>query len=112
MLFRSTPLISNVGHLSFDGQLEELDDYSDLLPLLHLFPTVEELRVSGELSEHIATALENTAEERVIQVMPALHSLWLSNGDKSVPSIERFLSLRQLSGRPVTVGNTPDEVVV
>ena len=112
VLSQFTPLLSNVGHLSFDGQLEELDDYSDLLPLLHLFPTVEELRVSGELSEHIATALENTAEERVIQVMPALHSLWLCNGDKSVPSIERFLSLRQLSGRPVTVGNTPDEVVV
>jgi hypothetical protein len=90
--------------------LEDLDN-SKLLPLLHLFPAVEELQVSGELAGHIATVLENTAEERVTEVMPALHSLWLGNGDKPVGSIERFLSLRQLSGRPVTILNMQDEFV-
>lgn len=101
-----------MGHLSFDSESEEMEDpldTSDLLPLLHLFPTVEELRVSGALAEYVATVLENTAEETVIEVMPALKSLWLSNDDKPVRSIERFLSLRQLSGRPITVGNTQDE---
>ena len=53
--------------------------------------------------------LENIAEERVIDVMPALHSLWLSNDDEPVGSTERFLSLRQLFGRPVTVRNTDDQ---
>lgn len=73
---------------------------------------MEELHaVSGALAGHIATVLENIAEERVTEVMPALHSLCLGNGDKPVGSTERFLSLRQLSGRPVTVGSTQDEFV-
>ena len=112
LLSQFTALLPNVGHLSFDSESEEMEDpldTSDLLPLLHLFPTVEELRVSGALAEYVATVLENTAEETVIEVMPALKSLWLSNDDKPVRSIERFLSLRQLSGRPITVGNTQDE---
>jgi hypothetical protein len=108
-----TTMLSNVGHLSFDRprfpeQYNRMDN-SKLLPLLHLFPAVEELHVSGSLAEHIATVLENIAEERVAEVMPALHSLWLNNGDKPVGSTERFLSLRQLSGRPVTVANNQGE---
>ena len=113
-LSQLTALLTNVVHLSFDSQthlhktMNRLDN-SKLRPLLHLFPTLEELNVSGVLAGHIATMLENIAEERVIDVMPALHSLWLSNDDEPVGSTERFLSLRQLSGRPVTVRNTDDQ---
>ena len=113
-----TTLLSDVGHLfiksrqHWDDDFNWLDD-SELLPLLYLFPTVEELHVSGALAELIATMLERIAEERVTEVMPALHSLWLKlkNGDSPIGSMERFLSLRQLSGRPVTVGNMQDKAV-
>ena len=106
-----TSLLSNVGHLSFQSQHHQLDlDNSKFLPL-HLFPSVEELHVSGALAENIATMLENITAERVTELMPVLHSLWLGNGDEPVGSTEQFLSLRQLSGRPVMSGNTQDGVV-
>ena len=116
-----TTLLSGVGHLSirsrqhWDCDLNWLHN-SELLPLLYLFPTVEEMHVSGALAELIATTLEKTAEGRVIEVMPALRSLWLHYGDKRPPfvvigSIERFLSLRQLSDRPVTVRIMQDKAV-
>ena len=104
----TTALLSNVGHLSFKGQgahyesHNRLDD-SKLLPLLHLFPAVEALYVSGVLARHIATVLENLDEERVSEVMPALRSLQIGNSYGPVGLTERFLSLRQLSGHPVAV---------
>ena len=73
---------------------------------------MEVLHVSGVLVKHIATVLENIDEERVSNVMPMLRSLQFGNRYGPVGSTERFLSLRQLSGHPVTVviANTQDEV--
>ena len=113
VLGQLTALLSNVGHLSFKGhQLEawnetrnRLDD-SKLPLLLHLFPAVETLHVSGVLTRHIATVLANIDEERVNEVMPALRSLQFGDGYEPVGPTERFFSLRQLSGHPVAVVNT------
>ena len=106
VLGQLTALLSNVVHLSLKGEAYEeyyyLDD-SKLLPLLHLFPAVEALHVTGVLVEHIPTVLEDIDEERVTEVMPALRSLQIGSGYGQVRSIERFLSLRQLSGHPVAV---------
>ena len=113
VLGQLTALLSNVRHLSLKGdygrqawdeECYHLDD-SKLLQLLHLFPAVEALHVTGLLVEHIATLLDNIDEERVSEVMPALRSLQLGNGDGPVRSTERFLSLRQLSGHPVAMVN-------
>ena len=111
VLGQLTALLSNVGHLSFNGHeawnknRNRLDD-SNLLLLLHLFPAVETLYVSRLLTRHIATVLANVDEERVNKVMPALRSLQFGNGYEPVGTTERFLSLRQLSGHPVAVVNT------
>ena len=114
LLGQITPLLSNVGHLSFKGQqawdrsLNRLDD-SRLLPFLHLFPAVEALHVYGVLARHFGTVLENIDEERISEVMPTLRSLQLGDGNGpvgSVGSIERFLTLRQLSGHSVAI-DTP-----
>ena len=75
---------------------------------------MEKLHLFGEVVPRLASALGNITEDMLTEVMPALHLLWLSEGNttgdkRPVRSIERFLSLRQLSGRPVTVVNTRDE---
>ncbi|KAH9159793.1 hypothetical protein EDB89DRAFT_2236498 [Lactarius sanguifluus] len=79
-------MTSNVGHLSIRQSQagEDFWESTQWLPLLQLFATVEVL------------------EETV--TLPALQLLWLDDDNP-----ERFLSLCQLSGRPVTVVNTQDE---
>ena len=90
------------------------------LPLFHLFPAVKTLRLSGWLAAFVAAALEGTTE--VTEVFPALRLIRLvefEDGEKDedendwieqVASMERFLSLRQLSGCPVRVINPEDEL--
>jgi hypothetical protein len=68
------------------------------------------MRVSGELAVKFASMLEDIAKKRVAEVLPALRLLHLSDGDEPV-STEQFLALRRLSGHPVTVINTQDELV-
>ena len=113
-------MLSNVDHLSvnhlsvskqFWRGRDDIMKTLEWLPLLRLFPAVEVLHVFGRLAGHLATVLEDIAEERVTEVLPALHSLWLGDDDGLVVSTERFLSLRQLSGRPINVVNTEDKFV-
>ncbi len=119
LLGRLVAMLSNVGHLSVHGEHKESrarfdppHDDTEWLPLLRLFPAVEALHVSGMLAGYIASALEDMTDEMVAEVLPALHLVLLDdNYDnvKPVGSTEKFLSLRQLSGRPVTIVNTRDE---
>ena len=119
VLDRLVGLFSNVDHLSTHGSCLEWRDMGDLdsiewLQFLHLFPAVETLHLSGDVVPYIASALDDIAEEMLTEVVPALHLLWLDEEDrggvdKRVGSMKRFLYLRQLSGRPVTVVNTEDE---
>jgi hypothetical protein len=107
---------SNVDHLSVEGDQMELDvmESSKWLPFLRQFPAVEALHLSGGVAAYITSALEHTADS-VSDLLPALHVVWIDDeeNDDDVPvgSIESFLSLRQLSGRPVTIVDTHDEYV-
>ncbi|KAH8981053.1 hypothetical protein EDB86DRAFT_2977779 [Lactarius hatsudake] len=85
-----------------------LDSMDDVLPLLRLFPAVEAMDVDREAARHIASALEDIAEDMVTEVLPALELLLLDGDDNK---LEGFLSLRRLSGRPVTTVNTQDEFI-
>jgi hypothetical protein len=65
------------------------------------------------VTAYIISALEDTTDEMVAEVLPALDLIWLDEEgkeecDKPVGSIERFLSLHQVSGRSVTVVKTED----
>ena len=61
-----------------------------------------------ELEGSVASALEDIAVLlQALQVLRLTHDM----ENKTVGSTERFLSLRQLSGRPVTIVNTEDEFV-
>ena len=99
-------MLSDVVQLSIDEEDCYLDN-TEWLPLLHLFPAVEALYVTGVVAADIAEEFQDITEERVTEVLPALHSLWSGGGDELTGS--RFLSLRQLSGRPVNVVNIQDE---
>ena len=86
---------------------------TDWLPFFHLFQAVKALHLSGGVAAYIVSALEAT-NDMVAEVLPALDLIWLEEegnqeSDRPVGSIEGFLSLRQLSGRPVTVVDTEDE---
>ena len=119
VLGKVVALFSNVGHLFTHASCLEWRDMADLdsiewLAFLRLFPAVETLRLSGDMASYIVSALEDIPEEMLTEVMPALHLLWLDEEyrreeDEPVGSIKRFLTLRQLSGRPVAVVNTEDE---
>ena len=119
VLVQVAAIFSNVDHLFTHASCLEWRDLDDLdsiewLQFLRFFPAVETLHLSGDLVTYIVSALEEIPEEMITEVMPALHLLWLDEEerreeDKPVGSIERFLSLRQLSGRPVTVAGTEDD---
>jgi hypothetical protein len=106
-------MFSNVGHLSIDGDGDNADwsgmDSTQWLRILCLFPAVETMHLVGDLPLFIASALEETAvaaEDLVTELLPALHSVSLDDYRDKAGSMEKFLSLRKLSGRPVSVVHT------
>jgi hypothetical protein len=110
---------SNVDDLFTHGTQSSRTDLTEWLPLLRLFPGVETLRLSGELAVDFASLLDDTTEEMATDFLPALRLIRVvecGNEDEDedwieqVGSMERFLSLRQLSGCPVTVINPEDEL--
>lgn len=124
-------ILSNVGHLSVGVQAsfprQDDVDRTELLPLLQLFPAVETMDVCTAMAWYIASALEAIAEEKVTEVLPALHLLYIKDVDdgdnnddhdydsiynfRPVGSTEQFLSLRQLSGLPIIIVKTQNEFV-
>jgi hypothetical protein len=120
-------VFSKVDHLIVSGfyiTSREMD-LTEWLPFFRLFPAVEALNLCQGVAAYIASALEDTADiensEMATDVFPALYLMWLEmndgddedndaeDRDKPVGSMERFLSLRQRSGHPVTVVTTEDE---
>ncbi|KAH9003648.1 hypothetical protein EDB86DRAFT_3240985 [Lactarius hatsudake] len=120
VLDQLVPMFSYVDHLDAHGDhvYSRGMDITDWLPFFRLFPAVETLHLSGGIAAYIVSALEDTAdpEETVTDVLPALRLIWLDEAtededdhNKPVGSIEQFLSLCRLSGRPVTVVDTEAE---
>ena len=75
----------------------------DWQPILRQFIAVETLRVSRDLAERIASALEYSVSEEtaVSEALPCLRLICLAGHPAT--SIEKFITARQLSGRPVSV---------
>ncbi|KAH9037710.1 hypothetical protein EDB84DRAFT_1577534 [Lactarius hengduanensis] len=121
VLYQLVPTFSNVDHLyAHGGHVSRQMNVANWLPFFRLFLAVETLHLSGGVAAYITSALEDGAdsEEMTTNVFPALHLIWLgettnfyedSDCDEPVGPIERFLSSRQLSGRPVTVVDTEGE---
>jgi hypothetical protein len=100
--------LSTVVHLNLEvepkgRQLSSMDDV-EWLHLLRQFATVKTLRVSQELAEHVALALEDITDA---EVLTSLEFIRVEGQPAS--SLKKFIAARQLSGRPVTVIDTETE---
>ncbi|KAN0135580.1 hypothetical protein V8E53_006471 [Lactarius tabidus] len=100
-------LFSRVAHLKLFRH--RANDYQgdEWLHVLRRFSALRTLEVSGKLTEDIAYTLERIAEEMDADVLPVLDSIHI--GDQPVSCIEKFLAVRRLSGRPVTIVETRAE---
>jgi hypothetical protein len=81
-------------------------DSSLWLELFHLFIALQTLYVSATLVAPVATALQELTEGRAMEVLPALHNLFLEGLEPSGPvpeGIKSFVAARQLSDHHVTV---------
>jgi hypothetical protein len=97
--------LSNVEHLDIRADCIRNEDDMDSIAWLdffHSFPSVEMLRISGELGPHVAPALDGVDREMTREVLPELRMLWFECSRKSAP-IEHFVAARKLSNRPVYV---------
>ncbi|KAI0248846.1 hypothetical protein BJV78DRAFT_768600 [Lactifluus subvellereus] len=75
------------------------------LELFRPFTAVRTLRIGRELQSLIVPALQELTGERVVEVLPALDSLYLEEYQPSgsdQQAIEPFVAARQYSDRPVT----------
>ena len=87
-------------------------DSAEWPAFFRLFTAVETLYIVGTLARQVARALEDIPEENVTEVLPSLRMLILQDPDTEEPtSAQRFILLRQLCGRPVTIGDPYNERV-
>jgi hypothetical protein len=78
------------------------------LEVLHPFTSVKNLYLSWELMPSIAPALQELVGERVMEVLPALQSLFLEDLHPSGPvqeAIGKLVAARQLAGHPIIVSH-------
>ena len=108
ILGQSPTMISSVDHLWIDrvnmhlvpGRQDEGIDDIDWLELLRPFTAVKTLYGSKQLAGHIALALGGVNGEIDTEELPILDTLSLE--DQSVRSVEQFITVRRLSGHPIT----------
>jgi hypothetical protein len=81
------------------------------LELLRPFTTVKSLSLSEEFTPRVVPALQELSGERIMDVLPALQSIFIPESLLSGPikeALTHFLTVRQLSGHPVAV-NPPGQ---
>jgi hypothetical protein len=109
ILGESSPILSNVAHLSIHAhRLQQgwKNDmvYSDWLDLLRPFIVVETLLVSRQLASHVALAFQQVTGETVAELLPALHLLCLEG--QLDGSVGKFTAVRRHFRRTVTIAST------
>ena len=79
---------------------------SQWLELLHPFTVVKDFYISSTFIPRIAPALQELVRERVIEVLPALDTLFLGEplpSESVLESIWKFVAARELAGHPLSV---------
>ena len=106
-------LIPAVEHLYIRSGYRQPDRQDDIesnqwLELFQPFAAVKELYISSEFTPRIAPALREIIGDGVIEVLPALQTLFLDEPLPSGPvqeSIGQFVAARQLAGHPISVSH-------
>jgi hypothetical protein len=78
------------------------------LQLLHSFTAVKNLYPSEEIARCIGPALQELAEGRTTEVLPALQNIFLEGLESSGPvqeGIAKFVAVRQVASRPIEVSS-------
>ncbi|KAI9456578.1 hypothetical protein F5148DRAFT_1151308 [Russula earlei] len=112
LLTLSTPVRLGISHPQ--SQWRDLETIQ-WLELLDPFTAVRDLHLSGEVGRRVGQALEELAEERVTEVLPALQNIFLGGLQplESLPKfIERFVAARQLSDHPAAVYERLREIML
>ena len=79
---------------------------SQWLEVLHPFTVVKDFYISSTFIPRIAPALQELVRERVIEVLPALDTLFLGEplpSESVLESIWKFVAARELAGHPLSV---------
>ena len=106
------PSMDMVGHLyiyrprNLPSQWQDDIENGQWLEILDPFTAVTDLYVCKEFAQCITPALQELVEERVMDVLPALESLFLEELQPSGPvqeAIGQFVAARRLLGHPVAV---------
>jgi hypothetical protein len=78
------------------------------LQLLHPFTAVKNLYISEQFAPHIGPSLQELAEGRTTEVLPALQNIFLEGLESSRPvqeGIGKFVASRQVAIRPIAVSS-------
>jgi hypothetical protein len=81
-------------------------EWSRWLDFFHPFTAVKSLYISGEFAHCIAPALQELVGEGLMEVLPALQTLFFEETLPLRPveeAIGKFVAARQLAGHPITV---------
>ncbi|KAI9456588.1 hypothetical protein F5148DRAFT_1369711 [Russula earlei] len=109
--FLTLSTLVQLGILHPQSQWRDDMETTQWLELLDPFTAVKDLHLSGEVGRRVCQALEEHAEERVTEVLPALRNIFLGGLQplESLPKfIQRFVAVRQLSDHPVVVYHGQD----
>ena len=101
---QSSLITSNVRDLSFNNRAHSsspsrYENSTRWLALLRPFTAVETLRTCGPLAREVVTALEDSTNDMVTEVLPELQLLNLAGQPLKSGALEKFIAVRQLSGR-------------
>jgi hypothetical protein len=109
VLSQLSPILSTTVHLATDlhaDVLQHADDH-EWVHLLRQLSMVEVLSLDEQFARYLACALKSITGEMVAEALSSLDLIYLEGQPTS--SIQKFVVVRQLSGRPVTVVDTESE---
>jgi hypothetical protein len=100
----------------YEDQFSQPDWKDDIenglwLQPLHPFTAVTNLYLSEQFAPRIGPALQELAEGRTTEVLPALQNIFLKGLEPSGPvqeGIAKFVASRQVTSRPITVSRWDD----
>jgi hypothetical protein len=100
------PALEHLYILDYGSDWQDDIENSQWLEVLRPFTVVKDFYISSTLIPRIAPALQELVGERVIEVLPALDTLFLGEplpSESVLESIWKFVAARELAGHPLSV---------